>query len=626
MRRMKGILKKSLKGFLPSWTRRFLKGSYLKLKKSRRFNLISTTSPLREMNSPRYIVSLTSYGTRLKETAPYAIASLFTQTFSPDRIILWVAHQDRKNLPRIMGRLVKKGLEIRFCDDIKSYKKLIPTLKEFPDDYIITADDDVYYAENWLGELVETHKKNPGKIICHRAHEIKVDANHLPLPYKRWGFCANAATKSSFPTGVGGVLYPPNCFHADILNEKLFTRLAPKADDIWFWAMAVINDGYFEGGDPYVTVVDGCFKKLDHVDFTQQLSGNALYNYNLTQNGNDKQLQAVIAQYPQIKEVLKKIEPTVFTVPISVIVPVFNAGKWLERCFKSLEKQSYPAEKIEVLFVDDCSSDNSVQLLESLIGNYIGKIRFKLLRQSKNSGMGRDIGIKNASGEYVFIMDADDEITENALAALAELAQKYPGVDVVQGNTIRIESVSGGKLIVNPTWDISRYNFPEFVNNRLWIKERLAIWIRKDGYIPHSLWNKLIRRNFVTDNNLYFGKIQVAEDQFWHFRASKKIQSIAFSHYNSYIYHREHLSVVSQVFDKEKIVVPTLEFCENVLKDLDEEVAYWQLNLIRTLLDEAVRKNFDKNKELKRNYFQRFQSVKESIDNLSIKYNVANIL
>jgi len=278
-------------------------------KKQKVLDLIPTIKPLQNKETPQYIVSLTSYGKRLTDTAPYAITTLFNQTIQPNKIILWVAYEDKENVPQIMEKLIEKGLEIRFCEDIKSYKKLIPALQEFPSDYIITADDDVYYPENWFEQFIAEHKKNPNKIICHRAHGIRFDENYNPFPYERWEICVEPTMYigNIFPTGVGGILYPPKCFYKDILNKELFMKFAPMADDIWFWAMAILNNEYFKEENPYIVIENGYSRNLQDIEPEQQQDGNALWNYNCSQRGNDQQLKAVIEHYPQIKDVFKKL-------------------------------------------------------------------------------------------------------------------------------------------------------------------------------------------------------------------------------------------------------------------------------------------------------------------------------
>ena len=315
-------LKRILKKILPFKLQTALRRCVIQLKKIKTLCLIPQLKPLKAKNSPQYIVSLTSFGKRLIDTAPFAIIALLNQSVQPDRIILWAGYGDEKNIAGVLKKLIKKGLEIRFCTDIKSYTKLIPALEIFPHDCMITADDDIYYPKNWLELLIQEHKKNPGKIICHRAHGIKVDKSHNILSYSKWSnridpdkYFSKAEgipghqPECIFPTGVGGILYPPKCFHKDITNRELFLKLAPHADDIWFWAMAVINREYFGEESPYVVIGNCLWRNLPGIDPELQTEGNALWRYNCIQHGNDTQLNAVIDQYPQLREIFKKIEP-----------------------------------------------------------------------------------------------------------------------------------------------------------------------------------------------------------------------------------------------------------------------------------------------------------------------------
>jgi len=152
--------------------------TFQELKKQQITDTLPDIKPLHSKNSPQYIVSITSYGENFSTTAPYAIATIFQQIVQPDKILLWVAYEDEKivltmldDADSILSRLIKKGLEIHYCEDIKSYKKLIPAIENFPEDYIIVADDDVFYPKNWLEQLLAEHGKNTKKIIYHRASQ-----------------------------------------------------------------------------------------------------------------------------------------------------------------------------------------------------------------------------------------------------------------------------------------------------------------------------------------------------------------------------------------------------------------------------------------------------------------------
>lgn len=193
--------------------------------------------------SSQLIVSITSYPARIN-TVHFAIESILAQSLKADKVILWLATEQFPNkendLPSNLITLKRKGLEIEWCNDIKSYKKLIPTLKKYPNDIIVTADDDNIYENKWLQKLYESYKKNPDDIHCHRITKFYYDGEFRFISggkdyYKKACFLNKVV-------GLGGVLYPPNCFYKDILNEKLFMKLAPTNDDIWFWLQAVLNN------------------------------------------------------------------------------------------------------------------------------------------------------------------------------------------------------------------------------------------------------------------------------------------------------------------------------------------------------------------------------------------------
>lgn len=96
------------------------------------------------INNSKVIVSLTTYNKRIYDVY-LAIESIMQQTVKPSKIILWLDENEFRpdNIPNSLILQQKRGLEIRFCANIKSYKKLIPTLKNYSNDIIITIDDDV---------------------------------------------------------------------------------------------------------------------------------------------------------------------------------------------------------------------------------------------------------------------------------------------------------------------------------------------------------------------------------------------------------------------------------------------------------------------------------------------------
>lgn len=106
------------------------------------------------------------------------------------KIVLWLAKSQFpngiKSLPKKLLNLQRRGLTIEFCDDIKSFKKFLYSAKKYNNYIIITADDDVIYPNNWLENLYKTYLKNKHSICCYRAHEIKLNSDFKPAPYKDW--------------------------------------------------------------------------------------------------------------------------------------------------------------------------------------------------------------------------------------------------------------------------------------------------------------------------------------------------------------------------------------------------------------------------------------------------------
>lgn len=246
------------------------------------------------------IVSLTSFPSRI-HTAVKSIKTILNQTMKPDKIILWLAEeqfpQKDDNLPSELLELKKYGLEIEWCEDLRSYKKLIPALKKYPDSVIITFDDDIYYARNTIETLYNSYLKNPENIHAHRAARILFQNNTLKDMPSRNLFNKNFSAPSFLNrlTGCAGVLYPPHCLSEEIFNRKFFLTELKTHDDIWFWASAVLNK-------TKVRVVKGYGESVYTVENSQS---SALCKINRVST-TDNAYKYLVKQYPQILDIIKE--------------------------------------------------------------------------------------------------------------------------------------------------------------------------------------------------------------------------------------------------------------------------------------------------------------------------------
>ena len=249
----------------------------------------------RKNDASDVIVSLTSFGKRVDSFVPYTLYTLFQQTRLPNRIVLYLdKHWNDENIPKLLKRLKKSGLEIYYVDDIRSYKKLIPALKMFPHNIIITVDDDVYYDVHLVEKLLEAYKADGRKsIVCNNGVAVgKKDGRFLP--YSQWKHDVEGNPEYS---GVGemGILYPGDCFDDEILKEEIFMKYLPTADDIWFWLQAyrckrsvILNRGYKEKYP---------IRAISRTDIYREKGSTSLYFQNVIHKKNDEQFAAILAYY-----------------------------------------------------------------------------------------------------------------------------------------------------------------------------------------------------------------------------------------------------------------------------------------------------------------------------------------
>lgn len=244
----------------------------------------------KEDRKQRIIVSLTSYGERLK-TVHLTLDTIFRQTEKPDKIVLCVSEEDYTLLPAKLKTLERKGkIELLAVEDLRAHKKYFYTMQKYPDDIVITVDDDVLYRHDLVERLYAAHKLYPDCVCAIRVHRIKLDEDGEPLPYTEWKLRSTEyllqPRNDYLATGVGGVLYPPHLFGQEIFNVQLIKELCYYADDIWLKIMELRSNVrvVLADNDPTLTYTEG----------TQE---GGLFNTNVGENRNDLQFNALLDHY-----------------------------------------------------------------------------------------------------------------------------------------------------------------------------------------------------------------------------------------------------------------------------------------------------------------------------------------
>lgn len=251
--------------------------------------------------SSNIIVSLTSFPDRI-DTVWITVSTILHQTVKPGKIILWLADEQfpkrEEELPKKLLEMKKYGLSIRFCDNLYPHKKYYYTMLENPNAIVITVDDDVFYPEYLIEELLMTSQNNPNVVCCTWAHRIVTDDSGKILPYDKWEHgvkhCDHPEIKL-IPIGIGGILYPPNILDERVFDKDKLSAIALRTDDLWLKTMELLKK----------TKAVKLSKSYRQTYFTVINTQNTgLYKKNVGELCNDRALELLLDSYPQICKIL----------------------------------------------------------------------------------------------------------------------------------------------------------------------------------------------------------------------------------------------------------------------------------------------------------------------------------
>lgn len=245
---------------------------------------------------------------------------------------------------------------------------------------------------------------------------------------------------------------------------------------------------------------------------------------------------------------------------VSIIIPVYNAQDYIIDCLKSVMDQSYV--NIECLIIDDGSKENyGIELIKNILAEYRGEIDFKLiiLEENKGASGARNEGISLASGDYLYFLDSDDEITSNCISLLVADLENHPNADLVQGNVLCENEV------LMPDISLNGKGFPDFSTDKSWIRNHLFL------SLPIVPWNKLIKVELLRKESLYFHEGIVNEDVLWLFRLRKSVKSIVFNHEVTYLHKTNLNSVMNSPKNELKRINSYLKILKVFISEIDDE-------------------------------------------------------
>lgn len=234
----------------------------------------------------RIIVSLTTFPVRIGRIW-LVIETILRQTQKPDKIILWLSKEQFNSidfLPKRLKMQIDRGLEIRLMDgNIRSHTKYYYTLHEFPNDYMLTIDDDVFYRSTMVEDMVNYSHRYPKTIISQYSKKMQWIEDKL-VSYSVWPIINEETSPNlfSFFLQVGGTLFPPFAMDPEVNNLNLIMSLTPLADDVWLNAMCrlkgtkIVKTNYFSNFLPVL-----------------YLYNETLNSINIGMKQNDVQIHAV---------------------------------------------------------------------------------------------------------------------------------------------------------------------------------------------------------------------------------------------------------------------------------------------------------------------------------------------
>lgn len=244
---------------------------------------------------------------------------------------------------------------------------------------------------------------------------------------------------------------------------------------------------------------------------------------------------------------------------VSIIIPIYNVAEYIEKCILSIIRQTYLG-RIECLLIDDNTPDDSIIIALNIIERYNGPITFRIIHHDMNKGLSaaRNTGVRYASGDYVFFLDSDDYIYPDCIHSLVETLSKFPQSEIVIGGA--------DSSLQSCNLEKKMNDLPPFSDDVRWIRKTFLT----RGQLPITAWNKLILKDFLIKNNLFFMEGVLNEDEHFNFIIAKKLSKVSFCFRNTYFYNQREGSIMTSnnALSKQKSL---LLICNDMISKLEQK-------------------------------------------------------
>jgi glycosyltransferase involved in cell wall biosynthesis len=290
---------------------------------------------------------------------------------------------------------------------------------------------------------------------------------------------------------------------------------------------------------------------------------------------------------------------------VAIVVPVYNAQNYIAECFYAIDAQTY--KDVEAVFVDDCSTDNSKEILRKLLRERkaAGKSVYKLIEHetNKNVSAARNSGIEYVLGrhknggekvDFIMFIDSDDIITPNCVEHLIKYAKKYPAAQIIQGAHISVPNEYWNKMfsqrMSDKHWNIiyetlilktKRKNYEEVIDAascgiiKFWL-QNFRIY---ENIALLGVWAALYDCRLIEENNILFDKnLPNTQDVYFRYLSFKYARQVVLEHTPVYIYRGVEGSL-SNKKDKYQRISCWLYCIEKIMADANDSNLYDELLL-----------------------------------------------
>lgn len=240
---------------------------------------------------------------------------------------------------------------------------------------------------------------------------------------------------------------------------------------------------------------------------------------------------------------------------VSIIVPCYNSRKYIDDCIHSLLEQTIGIDRMELLFVDDCSTDNTVEVLKQYEKKYPKQIGVILCEKNGRQGTARNIGLQYATGKYVCFVDSDDWIRKDALECLVRIAEESQSEIVqfrYQGKTEYSED--DGML---DNIDYTLYNFDSYEKKR-------NMLIRSD-ILNESCTQKLYLRELLLRSNVRFAEGLSYEEPLFTYPLRFFVNKVAVVNKTLYYYRYNESGTTASYMSNPETILEHLQVQQQVI-------------------------------------------------------------